>query len=290
MRAGERFRKALATHAPLQIVGTINAYQALQARKVGHHALYLSGAGVANASYGLPDLGITGLEEVCVDVRRICGACDLPLIVDADTGFGPAFSVARTITQLIKSGAAGAHIEDQVSAKRCGHRPNKECVETSEMCDRLYMADEARKLDPSFYLIARTDAYAKEGLEATIARAQAYIKAGADAIFAEALSSLEEYKVFVQALKVPILANITEFGRTPLFSLEELKGVGVEMVLYPLSAFRAMNKAALEVYEDLKIKGTQQEQIERMQTRQELYETLDYYSYEAQIDALLRRS
>ncbi|WP_104751065.1 methylisocitrate lyase [Helicobacter salomonis] len=289
MSAGKRFREALATHTPLQIVGTINAYQALQATQVGHKALYLSGAGVANASYGLPDLGITGLEEVCIDVRRICAICDTPLIVDADTGFGHAFNIARTITQLIKSGAAGAHIEDQVSAKRCGHRPNKACVDTQEMCDRLQAAHHARQLDPYFYLIARTDARAKEGLESTIARAQSYVQAGADAIFAEALESLEEYSAFVEALHVPILANLTEFGRTPLFSLEELQGVGVQMALYPLSAFRAMNKAALEVYQDLKDKGTQRDQIMRMQTREELYGVLNYYSYEAQMDAILAR-
>ncbi|WP_104695513.1 methylisocitrate lyase [Helicobacter salomonis] len=289
MSAGKRFREALATHTPLQIVGTINAYQALQATQVGHKALYLSGAGVANASYGLPDLGITGLEEVCIDVRRICAICDTPLIVDADTGFGHAFNIARTITQLIKSGAAGAHIEDQVSAKRCGHRPNKACVDTQEMCDRLQAAHHARQLDPYFYLIARTDARAKEGLESAIARAQSYVQAGADAIFAEALESLEEYSAFVEALHVPILANLTEFGRTPLFSLEELQGVGVQMALYPLSAFRAMNKAALEVYQDLKDKGTQRDQIMRMQTREELYGVLNYYSYEAQMDAILAR-
>ncbi|WP_104753376.1 methylisocitrate lyase [Helicobacter salomonis] len=289
MSAGKRFREALATHTPLQIVGTINAYQALQATQVGHKALYLSGAGVANASYGLPDLGITGLEEVCIDVRRICAICDTPLIVDADTGFGHAFNIARTITQLIKSGAAGAHIEDQVSAKRCGHRPNKACVDTQEMCDRLQAAHHARQLDPYFYLIARTDARAKEGLESAIARAQSYVQAGADAIFAEALESLEEYRAFVEALHVPILANLTEFGRTPLFSLEKLKSAGVQMALYPLSAFRAMNKAALEVYQDLKDKGTQRDLIARMQTREELYNMLHYYDYEAQMDALLTR-
>ncbi|WP_120946271.1 methylisocitrate lyase [Helicobacter labacensis] len=289
MSAGKKFREALVESAPLQIVGTINAYQALQATKVGHRALYLSGAGVANASYGLPDLGITGLQEVCMDVQRICAICPTPLIVDADTGFGHALNIARTITQLIKSGAAGAHLEDQVSAKRCGHRPNKACVSTQEMCDRLGAAHQARSLDPHFYLIARTDARAKEGLESAITRALSYASAGADAIFAEALESLEEYRAFVQAVPVPILANITEFGRTPLFSLEELKSVGVKMALYPLSAFRAMNKAALEVYQDLKDKGTQRDQIARMQTREELYEMLDYYSYEAQMDALLAK-
>ncbi|WP_120952048.1 methylisocitrate lyase [Helicobacter sp. L8] len=289
MSAGKKFREALVESAPLQIVGTINAYQALQATKVGHRALYLSGAGVANASYGLPDLGITGLQEVCMDVQRICAICPTPLIVDADTGFGHALNIARTITQLIKSGAAGAHLEDQVSAKRCGHRPNKACVSTQEMCDRLGAAHQARSLDPHFYLIARTDARAKEGLESAITRALSYVGAGADAIFAEALESLEEYRAFVQAVPVPILANITEFGRTPLFSLEELKSVGVKMALYPLSAFRAMNKAALEVYQDLKDKGTQRDQIARMQTREELYEMLDYYSYEAQMDALLAK-
>lgn len=287
MQAGKRFREALAQNKPLQIVGTINAYQALQATKVGHKALYLSGAGVANASYGLPDLGMTSLEEVCIDVRRICAVCNTPLIVDADTGFGHALNIARTITELIRNGAAGLHIEDQVSAKRCGHRPNKELVETQEMCDRLYAACEARKLDPSFYLIARTDARTNEGLESAIQRAQAYVQAGADAVFAEALRSLKEYHTFSQALGVPVLANITEFGLTPMFTLEELNSVGVSMVLYPLSAFRAMNKAALAVYGDLKHKGTQRDQVHHMQTREELYEILDYYRYEAQMDALL---
>ncbi|GMT38539.1 methylisocitrate lyase [Helicobacter bizzozeronii] len=289
MTAGQRFREALAQNQPLQIVGTINAYQALQATKVGHKALYLSGAGVANASYGLPDLGMTNLEEVCIDVRRICAICPTPLIVDADTGFGHALNIGRCVSQLIRNGAAGMHLEDQVGAKRCGHRPNKEIVETQEMCDRLHAALEARKIDPSFYLIARTDARAKEGLESAIERALSYAKTGIDAIFAEALQSLEEYHAFSQALSVPLLANITEFGLTPMFGLEELKNVGVAMVLYPLSAFRAMNKAALSVYADLKHKGTQKDQIPYMQTREELYEMLGYYDYEAQIDRLLGR-
>ncbi|GMB93381.1 methylisocitrate lyase [Helicobacter bizzozeronii] len=289
MTAGQRFRETLAQNQPLQIVGTINAYQALQATKVGHKALYLSGAGVANASYGLPDLGMTNLEEVCIDVRRICAICSTPLIVDADTGFGHALNIGRCVSQLIRNGAAGMHLEDQVGAKRCGHRPNKEIVETQEMCDRLHAALEARKIDPSFYLIARTDARAKEGLESAIERALSYAKTGIDAIFAEALQSLEEYHAFSQALSVPLLANITEFGLTPMFGLEELKNVGVAMVLYPLSAFRAMNKAALSVYADLKHKGTQKDQIPYMQTREELYEMLGYYGYEAQIDRLLGR-
>src|SRR5574344_1666177 len=278
--AGKKFREALKASSPLQIVGTINAYQALQATKVGHKAIYLSGGGIANASYGLPDLGMTMIEDVCIDIRRVTSICDTPLIVDADTGWGHAFNVARTVKEFIRSGAAGMHIEDQVAAKRCGHRPNKELVSTEEMCDRIRAAVDAKKeLDPDFYIIARTDAHASEGQAAAIARAKAYVEAGADAIFAEAVHTLKEYKEFTDAMTVPVLANITEFGATPLFTTEELASVGIAMVLYPLSAFRAMNKAALNVYQELKDKGTQEGVISTMQTRMELYDMLNYHAY-----------
>ena len=282
--AGELFREALATESPLQIVGTINANHALLAERAGYRAIYLSGGGVAAGSLGLPDLGISTLEDVLVDVRRIVNVCKLPLLVDIDTGFGPsAFNIARTITSLISAGAAAAHIEDQVGAKRCGHRPNKELVSTSEMVDRVRAASDARGDNP-FVIIARTDAIAGEGMDSAIERARAYVDAGADAIFPEAIRDLESYKKFTDALSVPVLANITEFGLTPLFSVAELKSAGVDMALYPLSAFRAMNKAAENVYEVIRREGTQKSVIETMQTREELYERINYYEYEKSLD------
>jgi len=282
--AGELFREALATESPLQIVGTINANHALLAERAGYRAIYLSGGGVAAGSLGLPDLGISTLEDVLVDVRRIVNVCKLPLLVDIDTGFGPsAFNISRTITSLISAGAAAAHIEDQVGAKRCGHRPNKELVSTSEMVDRVRAASDARGDDP-FVIIARTDAIAVEGMDSAIERARAYVDAGADAIFPEAIRDLESYKKFTDALSVPVLANITEFGLTPLFSVTELKSAGVDMALYPLSAFRAMNKAAENVYEVIRREGTQKSVIETMQTREELYERINYYEYEKSLD------
>ncbi len=291
MSAGKKFKEALEQEIPLQIVGTINAYQALQAKKVGHKAIYLSGAGVANASYGLPDLGMTMIEDVCIDIRRITSICDTPLIVDADTGWGHAFNVARTVKEFIKSGAAGLHIEDQIAAKRCGHRPNKELVSSEEMCDRIKAAVDAKmNVDPDFYIIARTDAHASEGQEAAINRAKAYVEAGADAIFAEAIHTLKEYKEFTNEINVPVLANITEFGETAMFTTEELADVGIAMVLYPLSAFRAMNKAALKVYQELKQKGTQEGVLNTMQTRMELYETLAYHDYEKKMDELFSKN
>jgi methylisocitrate lyase len=287
MSAGKKFRQALAEESPLQIVGTINAYQALQATRVGYKAIYLSGGGIANASYGLPDLGMTMIEDVCIDIRRVTSICDTPVIVDADTGWGHAFNVARTVKEFIRSGAAGLHIEDQVAAKRCGHRPGKELVSTEEMCDRVRAAVDAKmQLDPDFYIIARTDAHASEGQEAAVARAKAYVEAGADAIFAEAVHTLKEYKEFCDQMTVPVLANITEFGATPYFTTTELGSVGIEMVLYPLSAFRAMNKAALNVYQDLREKGTQEGTLDTMQTRMELYDMLGYHDYEEKMDAL----
>ena len=287
MSAGKKFRQALSEETPLQIVGTINAYQALQATKVGYKAIYLSGGGIANASYGLPDLGMTMIEDVCIDIRRITSICDTPVIVDADTGWGHAFNVARTVKEFIRSGAAGLHIEDQVAAKRCGHRPNKELVSTEEMCDRIRAAVDAKmQLDPDFYIIARTDAHASEGQASAVSRAKAYVEAGADAIFAEAVHTLKEYKEFCDQMTVPVLANITEFGATPMFTTEELGSVGIEMVLYPLSAFRAMNKAALTVYQDLREKGTQEGTLELMQTRMELYDMLGYHDYEQKMDSL----
>ena len=282
--AGELFREALATESPLQIVGTINANHALLAERAGYRAIYLSGGGVAAGSLGLPDLGISTLEDVLVDVRRIVNVCKLPLLVDIDTGFGPsAFNIARTITSLISAGAAAAHIEDQVGAKRCGHRPNKELVSTSEMVDRVRAASDARGDNP-FVIIARTDAIAGEGMDSAIERARAYVDAGADAIFPEAIRDLESFKKFTDALSVPVLANITEFGLTPLFSVTELKSAGVDMALYPLSAFRAMNKAAENVYEVIRREGTQKSVIETMQTREELYERINYYEYEKSLD------
>lgn len=282
--SGEKFRTALKSESPLQIIGTINANHALLAKRAGYRAIYLSGGGVAAGSLGVPDLGITTLEDVLIDVRRITAVCDLPLLVDIDTGFGPsAFNIQRTIKSLIDAGAAAAHMEDQIGAKRCGHRPNKEVVSTIEMVDRIKAAVIARGND-SFYLIARTDAVAVEGLDSAITRAKAYIDAGADAIFAEAIRTLEDYKRFTAEIKVPVLANITEFGLTPLFTLAELKGAGISMALYPLSAFRAMNKAAEHVYDVIRKEGTQKSVLDEMQTREELYERINYYEYEKSLD------
>ncbi|MCL4409986.1 methylisocitrate lyase [Aliidiomarina haloalkalitolerans] len=286
--AGAKLRQAIQSEKPLQIVGTINAYTAMMAERVGHKALYLSGAGVANASFGLPDLGMTSLNDVCEDIRRITGATDVPLLVDADTGWGGAFNIARTVKEMTRAGAAGFHIEDQVAQKRCGHRPNKEIVSQGEMVDRVKAAVDAR-IDDQFLIMARTDALQQEGLEAAIERAQACVEAGADAIFAEAVHTLEQYQAFTNALNVPVLANITEFGATPLFNKDELAGVGVEMVLYPLSAFRAMNKAALNVYENILAKGDQKDVVETMQTRAELYDFLNYHSFEEKLDALFSK-
>lgn len=282
--AGEIFREALNAESPLQIVGTINANHALLAKRAGYKAIYLSGGGVAAGSLGLPDLGISTLEDVLVDVRRIVNVCNLPLLVDIDTGFGPsAFNIARTITSLIAAGAAAAHIEDQVGAKRCGHRPNKELVSKAEMVDRVRAASDARGEDP-FVIIARTDAIAVEGIDAAIDRALAYLEAGADAIFPEAIRDLESYKKFTDAISLPVLANVTEFGMTPLFTVSELEKAGVKMVLYPLSAFRAMNKAAENVYKVIRREGTQKSIIDKMQTREELYEAINYYEYEKALD------
>lgn len=290
MSAGRLFREAVARHAPLQILGAINAYSALQATKTGAKALYLSGAGVANASIGVPDLAITTLEDVIIDARRITATTNVPLLVDIDTGFGGAFNIERTIKEMIRAGVAAVHIEDQVSQKRCGHRPNKELVSKEEMCDRLKAAIHTRNnLDKEFVIMARTDAHASEGQKSAIDRALAYVEVGADMIFAEAIHTLDEYKSFVDEVKVPVLANITEFGKTPYFSIQELKSVGVSMVLYPLSAFRAMNKAALDVFKDILNNGHQKGSIDKMQTREELYAMLGYYEYEDRLDMLFKK-
>lgn len=287
---GAAFKKALAEESPLQIIGTINANHALLAKRAGYRAIYLSGGGVAAGSMGVPDLGITTLEDVLTDVRRITNICDTPLLVDADTGFGSsAFNIGRTVKDLIKAGAAAMHIEDQVGAKRCGHRPNKEVVSTSEMVDRIKAAVDART-DDNFSIMARTDAIAIEGVDAAIERVQAYIAAGADLIFPEAIRTLEEYKKFSKAVSKPILANITEFGLTPLFTRDELGANGVSMILYPLSAFRAMNKAAENVYETIRKEGTQATVIDTMQTREELYERINYYEYEKALDKFLEKN
>ncbi len=285
---GTRFRTAVAEERPLQVVGTINAFSALLAQQAGFRAIYLSGAGVANASFGLPDLGITMLNDVCEDVRRITSATELPLLVDADTGWGAAFNIARTCKDLIKSGAAGMHLEDQVQAKRCGHRPGKALVSAEEMVDRVKAAVDGRT-DDGFVIMARTDAHAVEGQGAAVERALAYVEAGADMIFAEALATLDEYHQFTRAVGVPVLANITEFGKTPLFTVDELGDAGVALVLYPLSAFRAMSKAAVGVYAALRRDGTQKSVIDAMQTRTELYEVLGYHEYEKKLDALFAR-
>jgi methylisocitrate lyase len=287
--AGARFRRALQDEQPLQIVGTLIANHALMAQQVGYRAIYLSGGGVAAGSLGMPDLGINTLDDVLTDARRITDVCDLPLLVDIDTGFGPsAFNIARTVKALIKAGAAACHIEDQVGAKRCGHRPGKEIVAVDEMVDRIKAAADART-DREFFLIARTDAIAVEGVDRAIERAVACVQAGADGIFAEAAKDLPTYRRFVDAVKVPVLANITEFGATPLFTVVELRGAGVAMVLYPLSAFRAMNKAALNVYTALRRDGTQQSVIDTMQTRMELYGVINYQAYEDRLDQLFAR-
>lgn len=282
---GGRFRAALAAEKPLQLVGTINAYTAIMAEKVGFPALYLSGAGVANASFGLPDLGMTTLDNVLEDVRRITGATQLPLLADADTGWGGAFMIGRTVREMIRAGAAGIHLEDQVGEKRCGHRPGKAVVSIEEMSDRIKAAVDA-KTDLDFVIIARTDALAVEGLDAAVERACRYREAGADMIFPEALSELEEYRKFVLAVNLPILANMTEFGKTPLFTVKELASVGVSLVLYPLSAFRAMNAAALKVYETIRGAGSQKSVVDIMQTREELYRFLGYHEYEKKLDEL----
>jgi len=285
--AGARFRKALTKEKPLQVMGAINAYAAMMAEEVGFRAIYLSGAGVANASYGLPDLGMTSLENVCEDIRRITGACSLPLLVDIDTGWGGSFNIAHTVKQVIKAGAAGAHIEDQVAQKRCGHRPNKQIVSSEEMCDRIKAAVDA-KTDADFVLMARTDALQLEGLDGLIARVVAFVEAGADAIFAEAMTDLNMYKEVCAAVDVPVLANITEFGATPYYTSEELASVGVAMALYPLSAFRAMNKAALNVFSSIREHGTQEKVVDTMQTRMELYDFLGYHKYEEKLDQLFK--
>ena len=283
---GARFRAALAAEKPLQVVGAINANHALLAKRAGYRAIYLSGGGVAAGSLGLPDLGISGLEDVLIDVRRITDVCDLPLLVDIDTGFGPsAFNIERTVKSLIKAGAAACHIEDQVGAKRCGHRPGKEIVTTGEMVDRVKAAADA-KTDRDFFLIARTDAIQVEGVDSAIERAVACVEAGADGIFAEAAYDLPTYQRFVEAVKAPVLANITEFGKTPLFTREELASVGVAIQLYPLSAFRAMNKAAENVYESIRRDGHQKSVVDTMQTREELYERIGYHDFERKLDDL----
>ena len=287
LSAGKRFRNALQENHPLQIVGTINAYCAMLAETAGHKAIYLSGGGVANASYGLPDLGITSLNDVAIDVERICSASDLPLLVDIDTGWGGAFNIARSIRTLEKAGAAAVHIEDQVAQKRCGHRPNKAIVSKEEMVDRVKAAVDA-KTDSDFVIMARTDALAVEGMEAAIERAVACVEAGADAIFPEAMQELSQYQQFTDAVDVPVLANITEFGQTPLFNCEQLQEAGIAMALYPLSAFRAMSKAALEVYQSIATNGDQKAVLDRMQTRAELYEVLGYHAYEEKLDELFK--
>ena len=287
--AGARFRAALAAESPLQVIGAINANHALLAQRAGYRAIYLSGGGVAAGSLGLPDLGINTLEDVLVDTRRITDVCKLPLLVDIDTGFGPsAFNIARTVRSLIKAGAAACHIEDQVGAKRCGHRPGKEIVSLGEMVDRVKAAADA-KTDPDFFLIARTDAIQMEGVDAAIERALACVEAGADGIFAEAAYDLGTYRRFVDAVKVPVLANITEFGATPLFSREELASAGVAIQLYPLSAFRAANKAAEAVYTAIRRDGHQKSVVETMQTREELYERIGYHAFEQKLDATFTR-
>ena len=285
--AGMKFREALSKNSPLKLVGTINAYTALLAEKSGHQAIYLSGGGVAASSLGVPDLGITSLQDVLIDVERITNATELPLLVDADTGWGGAFSIARTVKSLINSNAAGMHIEDQEAQKRCGHRPNKEIVTCNEMVDRLKAAVDA-KTDQDFVVMARTDALANEGLDSAIERAVKYQEAGADALFPEALTKLDEYIAMSKELDIPILANITEFGQTPLFNCAQLKEAGVSMVLYPLSAFRAMSKAAEGVYDEILKEGSQEKVLDKMQTREELYEVLDYHSFENKLDELFK--
>ena len=289
MSAGEKFRQAVRDEKPLQVIGAINANHALMAKRVGYRAIYLSGGGLAAGSLGMPDLGISNLDDALTDIRRITDVCDLPLLVDVDTGFGAsAFNVARTTRSVIKAGAAAMHIEDQVGAKRCGHRPGKELVSKDEMADRIKAAVDART-DASFVIMARTDALANEGLDAAVSRTISYVEAGADMIFPEAVPSIEMYSKFADAVKVPILANITEFGKSPLFTVDELRSAGVGIVLYPLTAFRAMNKAALRAYETVRRQGTQKSLIAEMQTREELYAVIDYHAYEKKLDELFRR-
>ncbi|MDO4223538.1 MAG: methylisocitrate lyase [Acinetobacter sp.] len=288
LSAGQRFRQALATEKPLQIMGTVNAYAAMMAKQVGYKAIYLSGAGVANYSYGLPDLGITSLDNVLTDVERITSRVDTPLLVDIDTGWGGAFNIARTIKGMIRAGAAAVHLEDQVAQKRCGHRPNKEIVSLQEMVDRVKAAADA-KTDEHFVLMARTDALQKEGLQGVIDRACACVEAGADAIFAEAMTDITMYKTVCDAVGVPVLANITEFGDTPYYTVDELGEQGISMVLYPLSATRAMQKAALEVMQSVREHGTQVNVLDKMQQRKELYEFLDYHSFEDTLDKLFKQ-
>lgn len=285
---GKRFKKAVSENKPLQVLGTINAYSAILAESAGAKAIYLSGAGVANASYGIPDLGMTNLSEVLEDVRRITQACALPLLVDIDTGWGHAFNIARTIQLMEQSGVAAVHIEDQVLAKRCGHRPNKAIVSIKEMGDRIKAAVDARK-DCDFVIMARTDAYAVEGMNSAIERASLCVELGADMIFPEAMTQLNEYQIFCTSIKVPVLANITEFGKTPLFTKDELKKVGVSLILYPLSAFRAMSQAALITYETIIQQGTQKSVLDKMQTRNELYDRLGYHKYEQKLDQLMEK-
>lgn len=288
--AGQKFRDAVNSESPLQLVGTINANHALLAQQAGYKAIYLSGGGVAAGSLGIPDLGISTLDDVLIDIRRITDVCDLPLMVDADIGFGPsAFNVARTVKSMAKAGAAGLHLEDQVGAKRCGHRPNKEIVSTQEMVDRIKAAVDART-DENFVIMARTDALAVEGLEAALERASAYIEAGADMLFPEAITELGMYQQFTRYTQVPVLANLTEFGQTPLFTLDELRSVDIAIALYPLSAFRAMNKAAEQVYTTLRQQGTQKNIVSLMQTREELYKSINYYQYEEKLDALFSQN
>jgi len=287
--AGARLWRAVEEEQPLQVVGTINAYTALLAERAGYRAIYLSGAGVANASFGLPDLAMTTLNDVCEDIRRISYATDLPLLVDADTGWGSAFMIGRTVREMIRAGAAGCHIEDQVAVKRCGHRPGKALVEPAEMVDRIKAAADGRS-DSRFVIMARTDAHAVEGQQAALDRAAAYVEAGADMIFAEALTTVEEYRQFTSAVGVPVLANLTEFGKTPLFTLDEMRAAGVRLALYPLSAFRAMSRAAENVYRVLREEGTQQAVVDTMQTRQELYDVLGYHEYEKKLDELFAES
>ena len=286
--AGARFRRAVREESPLQIVGTINAYCALLAQRLGFRALYLSGAGVANASFAQPDLGITTLNDVLEDVRRITAASPLPLLVDVDTGWGMAFNISRTIREMIRAQAAAVHIEDQIQAKRCGHRPNKQIVSADEMVDRIKAAVDGRT-DDQFVIIARTDAFANEGREAALERVRRYVEAGADMIFPEALYTLEDYRAFCGNVEVPVLANMTEFGRTPLFGVEELREAGVDLVLYPLSAFRAMSQAAVDVYRTIREDGTQSGLTDRMQTREQLYDVLGYHDYEQKLDALFSK-
>lgn len=288
MRPGQKFRQAIEEETPLQIVGAINAYCALLAQKCGFRALYLSGAGVANASFGMPDLGMTTMSDVVSEIQRIAGASDLPLLVDADTGWGHALSIARTVQSFEMAGAAALHIEDQQAAKRCGHRPGKALVDTAEMIDRIHACVDART-DPSFVIMARTDALASEGVDASIERCSRYVEAGADMIFAEAIRDPDEYRRFTESISVPVLANMTEFGQSPLLGVDELREVGIQMVLYPLSAFRAMSQAAMQVYQGIRDQGSQSEVLELMQTRDELYDVLNYLHYEEQMDKILNR-